>query len=39
MQKICEKWDLIGVRIPEYSILGDDITVEFTAVAEGGIGG
>lgn len=32
IQKICEECDLIGAKIPEYSILGDDITVKFTAV-------
>lgn len=30
--KICEECDLIGARIPEYSILVDDIRVKFTAV-------
>ena len=33
IQKICEECNLIGAKIPEYSILGDDITVKFTAVA------
>lgn len=33
IQKICEECDLIGAKIPEYSILGEDITVKFTAVA------
>lgn len=33
IQKICEECDLIGAKIPEYSILGDDITVKFTAVS------
>ena len=33
IQKICEECDLIGAKIPEYNILGDDITVKFTAVA------
>ena len=33
IQKICEECDLIGAKIPKYSILGDDITVKFTAVA------
>ncbi len=33
IQKICEECDLIGAKVPEYSILGDDITVKFTAVA------
>lgn len=32
IQKICEECDLIGAQAPEYSILGDDITVKFTAV-------
>ena len=32
IQKICEECDLIGAKIPEYSILGNDITVKFTAV-------
>jgi len=32
IQKICEEYNLIGAKIPEYSILGDDITVKFTAV-------
>ena len=33
IQKNCEECDLIGAKIPEYNILGDDITVKFTAVA------
>ena len=33
IQKICEECDLIGAKIPEYSILGDDIIVKFAAVA------
>lgn len=33
IQKICEECDLIGAKSPEYRILGDDITVKFTAVA------
>ena len=33
IQKICEECNLIGAKIPEYNILGDDITVKFTAVA------
>ena len=33
IQKICEECDLIGAKIPEYSILGDDITIKFSAVA------
>ncbi len=32
IQKIYEECDLIGAKIPEYSILGDDITVKFAAV-------
>lgn len=32
-RKICEECDLIGAKIPEYSLLGDDITIKFTAVA------
>ena len=35
IQKICEECDLIGAHAPEYSILGDDSTVKFTAVANG----
>ena len=35
IQKICEECDLIGAKIPEYCILGDDITVKLTAVATG----
>ena len=35
IQKICEECDLIGAKVPEYSILGDDITVKLTAVATG----
>ena len=31
IQKIYEECDLIGAKIPEYSILGDDITVKFAA--------
>lgn len=33
IQKICEECDLIGVKIPGYNILGDDITVKFTAIS------
>lgn len=33
IQKLCEECDLIGAKIPEYSILGDDITVKFAAVS------
>lgn len=33
IQKICEECDLIGAHVPEYSILGDDITVKFTAAS------
>ena len=29
IQKIYEECDLIGAKVPEYSILGDDITVKF----------
>ena len=32
IQKICEECDLMGAKIPEYSILGNDITVKFIAV-------
>lgn len=35
IQKICEECDWIGAKIPEYSILGDDITVKFTSVETG----
>lgn len=33
IQKICEECHLIGAHAPEYSILGDDITVKFTAAS------
>ena len=33
IQKICEECELMGAEVPEYNILGDDITVKFTAVA------
>ena len=33
IQKICEECDLIGAKIPGYNILGDDITVKFTAIS------
>ncbi len=29
----CEECELIGAKAPEYSLLGDDITVKFTAIA------
>lgn len=32
IQKICEECDLIGAHAPEYSIVGDDITIKFNAV-------
>lgn len=32
IQKICEECDLMGAKIPEYSILGNDITVKLIAV-------
>lgn len=32
IQKICEECDLIGAKIPEYRVLGDDITVKFTVI-------
>ena len=32
IQKICEECDLMGAKIPEYSILGNDIMVKFIAV-------
>lgn len=32
IQKICEECELIGAKIPEYQVLGDDITVKFTAI-------
>ncbi len=31
IQKICEECESIGARMPEYTVLGDDITVKFTA--------
>ncbi len=34
IQKICEECQLIGGKVPEYSILGDDITVKFCAVVQ-----
>lgn len=35
IQKICEECELIGAKLPEYSVLGDDITVKFaSAIAE-----
>ncbi len=33
IQKICEECELIGAKAPEYSLLGDDIAVKFTAIA------
>ena len=35
IQKICEECDLIGAQAPEYSVLGDDITVKLNAVPIG----
>ena len=32
VQKICEEYDKIGAANPEYSIVGNDITVKLTAV-------
>lgn len=33
IQKICEECEFIGAKTPEYTLLGDDITVKFTAIA------
>lgn len=32
IQKICEAWRELGTPIPEYTVIGDDLTVKFTAL-------